>query len=249
MKFAHFIIFVSSIFILSCASQKTERYNSKEYESPESLYIAAIETMNKKEFSKSAELFEDLEKEFPYSEWAVKGQIMHGYIQYLQGNYVGAISSMERFLQFHPLHENSDYAYYLIAMSYYDRINPAGRDQEITIKAMEALEEIIKRFPHSAYAKDAKVKLSLTINHLAASEMHVARFYLNKNNRIAALKRYSNIIENYSKTPYVVEALYRMAEIYYSMGLDEEAQAYAAILGHNFPNDPWYHKIYKILNK
>ncbi|MBN9543155.1 MAG: outer membrane protein assembly factor BamD [Alphaproteobacteria bacterium] len=242
----HYILaIIFSIFLISCQTNKNNQ--DKIYDSAEEVYSLAVKEINSKNFEKATELFEDLEKEFPYSPWSIKGQLMYSYIKYLQQQYPSAILSLEKFLQLYPLHENADYAYYLIAMCYYDQINVAGRDQETTVKAKNALEDIIHRFPDSKYAKDAKAKLDLTEAHLAAHEMQVGRFYLNKNLRIAALNRFNAVVENYSKTSYVAEALYRLTEIYYSMGAVDEAKKYAAILGHNYPNDPWYHKAYSIL--
>lgn len=241
-----YIVFLALFAFTACVKNNLQQ--DKLYNSAEEVYTLAVKEINDKNYSKATELFEDLEKEFPYSPWSIKGQLMYSYIKYSQMQYPSAVLSLEKFIQLYPLHENADYAYYLIGMCYYDQINVSGRDQEMTVKAKNALEDVIAKFPDSAYAKDAKVKLDLTIDHLAAHEMEIGRFYITKNLRLAALTRFNNVFENYSKTVYVAEALYRLTEIYYSMGAIDEAQKYAAILGHNFPNNPWYHKAYGLIN-
>ncbi|MBN8827575.1 MAG: outer membrane protein assembly factor BamD [Sphingobacteriia bacterium] len=239
------ITLITTLLLANCASTKKEV--EKNYESAEALYTEAVVELNKKEIAKASELFEQLEKEFPYSKWAIKGQLMYAYLQYAQNNFAASIASLERFLQLYPLHQNADYAYYLIALNNYDQINNAGRDQQDTYKALNSLEEVINRFPDSPYAKDAKVKLDLVHEHLAAQEMSVGRFYLKKNNIIGALNRFKTVVDRFNKTIHVAEALFRLTEIYYSMGLVNEAQKYASILGYNFPHNPWYHKAYELL--
>ena len=242
-----FISILCAVILSSCATNKLDK--EKEYSNAEQIYTEAVAEINKKNYKEALDLFDRIEREFPYSPWSTKGILMYSYLQYLQSNYAGSIASLERFVQLHPAHENIDYAYYLLALNYYDQINHSSRDQEPTYKALDALEELIAKFPDSAYAKDARVKIDLVYDHLAGQEMEIGRYYLFKNQHLAAINRFNKVVENYSKTIHVYEALYRLVEIYYNLGMIDDAKKYAAILGHNFPNSTWYHRAHKIIAK
>ena len=191
--------------------------------------------------------FDDVERQHPYSVWANKAQIMSAYAHYLSNDYDEAILAAERFIQLHPGSREVPYAYYITALSYYEQISDVGRDQMMTQRALESLDELVRRFPDSKYARDARLKIDLTRDHLAGKEMSVGRFYLGRGQYIAAINRFRSVIEIYQTTSHVPEALHRLTEAYLALGVIDEAQASAAVLGHNFPGSEWYLDSYALL--
>ncbi|NBX03780.1 MAG: outer membrane protein assembly factor BamD [Alphaproteobacteria bacterium] len=185
------------------------------------------------------------ERQRPYSPWAVHAQVMSGYASYRVEDYATAVSTLDRFVKFYPDNESTPYAYYLIALCSYEQISDVGRDQKATEEALAALREVVRRFPDSEYARDAKLKQDLTLDHLAGKEMEVGRYYLRHDDTVAAVNRFRNVVENYQNTSHVPEALHRLVEAYLKLGVQEEATRYASVLGHNFPSSPWYRDSYK----
>ena len=172
---------------------------------------------------------------------------MSAFSYYSNGQYDDAILAVDRFIQLHPGNRDVGYAYYLKALSYYEQITDVGRDQRNTEQALVSLEEVIRRFPNSGYARDAGLKLDLTRDHLAGKEMEVGRYYHERDNYLAAINRYRNVIENYQTTTHVPEALHRLSEAYVAMGIEPEARANAALLGYNFPGSEWYLDSYELV--
>jgi outer membrane protein assembly factor BamD len=172
---------------------------------------------------------------------------MAAYASYKKNKYDEAVSMLERFVRLYPNHESTAYAYYLIALCYYEQISDVGRDQKMTDLAMQSLRDVVRRFPDTDYARDAAIKLDLTLDHLAGKEMQVGRYYLSRDNTLAAINRFRYVVENYQTTSHVPEALHRLVEAYTRLGIREEAQRYAAVLGHNFPSSIWYRDSYKQL--
>jgi outer membrane protein assembly factor BamD len=214
-------------------------------ETPEYLYDDALGLMDKKSYKNAVKAFEEVERQHPDSDWAARAQIMAAYAAYKADDYEQAITIAERFTQLHPGSESAPYAYYLVALSHYEQINDVGRDQKITQQALDALVELMKRFPSSDYARDAKLKLDLVYDHLAGKEMQVGRYYLVRDEYLAAINRFQAVVEQYQTTSHVPEALHRLVEAYLKLGLKDEAQKYAAVLGHNFPGNPWYKDSYR----
>jgi outer membrane protein assembly factor BamD len=173
--------------------------------------------------------------------------VMSAYTYYIQNQYDQAILTARRFVALYPGNEQAPYAYYIIAQSYYEQISDVERDQRNTELAQQALVELIRRYPDSDYARDAVLKLDLTLDHLAGKEMEVGRYYLKSGQYAAAIRRFRNVVENYERTTHVSEALHRLTEIYATLGLLDEAQNAAAILGYNYPNSDWYADSYRIL--
>lgn len=206
----------------------------------EELYNEAIDQVEVEEYTQAAELFLEVERQHPYSIWATKAQLMSAFSYYSDGRYDDAILSVDRFIQLHPGNRDIAYAYYLKGLSYYEQITDVGRDQRITELALQSLDEVVRRFPESRYAKDSRLKLDLTRDHLAGKEMEVGRFYHERENYLAAINRYRNVIENFQTTTHVPEALLRLTEAYAALGIEPEARANAAVLGHNFPGSDWY---------
>ena len=206
----------------------------------EELYNNGVDALTQKRYKAATLMFDMVEQTYPYSSWAVSAQVMQGYTQYLQNNYLEAIATLERFIQLHPTHRDIAYAYYLRALSYYEQIADTQRDQTATERAITALQEVVNRFPDSSYARDARLKVDLGRDHLAGKEMQVGRWYQGQNMHAAAIGRFQRVVDEYQTTNHVPEALHRLTEIYLQLGLREQAKKTAAVLGHNYPGNEWY---------
>ncbi|WP_245216917.1 outer membrane protein assembly factor BamD [Roseomonas nitratireducens] len=216
-------------------------------QSPEALYAAGMQELRQNRYQRAVDLFDSVEREHPYSTWATNAKLMVAYTEYSRNRYTEAIGALDRFIQLHPAHRDIAYAYYLRALSQYEQINDAERDQRQTQIAMEALQDVVNRFPDSAYARDARLKMDLARDHLAGREMHVGRWYQRQGLRQAAIGRFRRVVEEYQTTNHVPEALHRLTEIYISLGLTEEARRTASVLGHNYPGSTWYQDSYALL--
>ncbi len=214
------------------------------------LYDVAMNELADGNWTDGAAAFDEVERQHPYSVWATKAQIMAAYAHYQANAYDEARLAAQRFIELHPGHRDVAYAYYLIGLSYYEQISDVGRDQKMTEDALRWLEDVVRRFPGTAYARDAKLKIDLARDHLAGKEMEVGRFYLQRGQYIAAINRFRRVIENeeFQTTTHVPEALHRLAEAYLSLGVVEEAQTAAAVLGYNFPGSEWYRDSYALLS-
>lgn len=210
----------------------------------EALYNHGIDALNARRFSTADDQFTAVEQNYPFSSWAVNAQLMSGYSLYLQNKYTAAIGTLDRFIQLHPAHRDIAYAYYLRALSYYEQIADIERDQKGTEQAMNALREVVNRFPDTAYAQDAKLKIDLCFDHLAGKEMEIGRFYQKQHLYEAAIGRFQRVVDDFQTTNHVPEALARLTEIYLALGLKEEARKTAAVLGYNYPGSEWYDATY-----
>ncbi len=215
--------------------------------SPEALYAAGIEALQGRRFPQAVELFETLEREHPYSTWATNAKIMAAYGEYMRNRYTEAIGTLDRFIQLHPAHRDIAYAYYLRSLAYYEQIADSQRDQRGTELAMQALQDVANRFPNTAYARDARLKMDLARDHLAGREMNIGRFYQRQGLYGAAIGRFRRVVEDYQTTNHVPEALHRLTELYLALGLRDEAARTASVLGHNFPGNAWYQDSYAML--
>ena len=200
-------------------------------------------------FKAAAPKFEEVERQHPYSIWAIKAQLMGAYSYYAEDKYEEALDILVKFLQLYPNHSSAPYAFYLKGLCYYERISKIYRDQKMTEYAREAFQELVMRFPLTAYAKDAKIKLNLINNHLAGKEMEIGRFYLKHKKYVAAMIHFKKVVKEYETTHHIEEALYRLTETYYSFGIYQEAKRYAAILRYNYPQSIWYKRSYAFLSK
>jgi outer membrane protein assembly factor BamD len=216
-------------------------------QSPEGLYAAGVEALQARRFPQAVDLFDQVERDHPYSTWATNAKIMAAYGEYQRNRYTEAIGALDRFIQLHPAHRDIAYAYYLRALCYYEQITDAQRDQRTTEQAMAALQDVVNRFPDTAYARDARLKIDLGRDHLAGKEMNIGRFYQRQRLYGAAIGRFRRVVEDFQTTNHVPEALHRLTEIYLALGLPEEAKATASVLGHNFPGSPWYQDSYALL--
>jgi outer membrane protein assembly factor BamD len=195
----------------------------------------------------AAKKFTGLGEKFPDSDWARKGLLMTTYAQYQGGDYDSAESSAERYVKLYPKSQEAAYALYLEASSYYRQIPDISRDQERAAKALFAFQQVIKDYPKSEYVEDSKYKIQVTMDQLAGKEMSIGRFYLNRRNYTAAINRFRNVLTAYQTTRHSEEALYRLVESYLGLGITDEAQTAAAVLGHNFPDGQWYKDAYNLL--
>jgi len=228
-------------------STSRARPNATVDRTPEGLYAAGVEALQQRRYPQAVDLFDQLERDHPYSTWATNAKIMAAYGDYQRNRYVEAIAALDRFIQLHPAHRDIAYAYYLRALSFYEQINDAQRDQRATETAMAALQDVANRFPDTAYARDARLKIDLGRDHLAGREMVIGRFYQRQRLLNAAIGRFRRVIEDYQTTNHVPEALHRLTEIYLSLGLTDEARRTASVLGHNFPGNEWYQDSYALL--
>jgi outer membrane protein assembly factor BamD len=212
--------------------------------SVESLYNNGVDALNARRFSSADDQFSAVEQNYPYSSWAVNAQLMSGYSQYLQNKYTDAIGTLDRFIQLHPAHRDVAYAYYLRALCYYEQIADIQRDQKGTEQAMNALREVVNRFPDTSYARDAKLKIDLCFDHLAGKEMEIGRFYQKQHLYEAAIGRFQRVVDDFQTTNHVPEALARLTETYLALGLKDQARKTAAVLGYNYPGSEWYDASY-----
>lgn len=213
----------------------------------ETLYTAAKDRLDRGDTKVAAALFDEVERQHPYSPWARRAQLMSSFSYYVAKDYTKSIQAAQRFLSIHPGNRDAPYAYYLIGLCYYEQISDVSRDQKVTKQALEAMTEVTRRYPNTRYATDARLKLDLLNDHLAGKEMDIGRFYERSGRWLAAQLRFRNVIEKYQTTSHTPEALYRMVETNLSLGIPEEAQKYAAVLGRNYPGSDWYQKAYSLM--
>ena len=195
----------------------------------------------------AARTFSEVERLYPYSQWAKRALIMSAFSYYEATDFVEARSAAERFISFYPADPDAAYAQYLIAQSWYDQINDVGRDQGNTLEALQALRVLIERYPNSEYTREAELQFDLALDHLAGKEIEVGRYYLKRGQYIAAIGRFKAVVDEYQTTSHTPEALHRLVESYLALGLDDEAIKSASVLGHNFPGSDWYADSYRLL--
>jgi len=241
------LLLVLTLGLAACSSDAPVIPSDPNEASVEELYDRAVATLQAGEYQTAAALFDDVERLYPYSVWAPRAQLMAAYAAYLDNDYNGAINTLDRFIQLHPGSEDAAYAHYLKALCYYEQISDVRRDQEMTREARSALDEVIRRYPNSRYARDAALKRDLAVDHLAGQEMTIGRYYQKRGDYLAAINRYRSVITKYQTTTHVPEALHRLVECYLALGVTGEAQATAAVLGYNYPGSQWYTDSYYIL--
>lgn len=232
--------------LAACGSSDDDNRNY--VEAPvEDLYNDALNNLSAGEYQPAAKGFEEVERQHPYSVWATKAQLMAAFSYYQANKYDDALVALDRFIQLHPGNRDIAYAFYLKALCYYEQISDVARDQRTTELALAALRDVTQRFPDSRYARDAALKIDLANDHLAGKEMEIGRYYQNQRQYVAAINRYRNVIERYQTTSQVPEALHRLTESYLALGVRDEAQMAAAVLGHNYPGSDWYAESYYLL--
>ncbi|SOH94015.1 outer membrane protein assembly factor BamD [Monaibacterium marinum] len=239
--------FLVTATLSSCGMFSSEEVTPIESRSAQEIFDMAQADLNRGAERDAARTFSEVERLYPYSQWAKRALIMSAFAYYEATDFVEARSAAERFISFYPADPDAAYAQYLIAQSWYDQINDIGRDQGNTIEAMQALRVLIERYPGSDYAREAELQFDLALDHLAGKEMEVGRYYLKRGQFIAAIARFKAVVDEYQTTSHTPEALHRIVESYLSLGLEDEALKSAAVLGHNFPGSEWYEDSYALL--
>ena len=248
-----FIFLFALIFLITACSKKIENESLIKEKSLELQVLEAYqegkESLEKGDVLFAAKKFNEAEILFPQSIWAPKSALMAAYSYYIQDYYGDAIAELERFIRVYPNHENLDYVYYLLAISYYEQIVDEKKDLQSIINAKKTFTIVTDKFPNTEYALDAEFKIDLINDILAAKEMYVGRYYVDKKKWIPAINRFREVVDKYETTIYVEEALYRLVEVHYILGLKNEAEKYAKLLGYNYQSSKWYEKSYVIFNK
>jgi outer membrane protein assembly factor BamD len=213
------------------------------------LYITAKDRLDRGQYTLAAGLFDEVERQHPYSLWARRAQLMGAFSYYLAKEHTKSIDSARRFLAIHPGNKDAPYALYLIALNYYEQIEDVNRDQSTTQQALDALGELIRRYPDTRFAADARLKVDLVRDHLAGKEMEIGRFYQRRKEWLASIIRFRTVIDEYQTTTHTPEALMRLTESYLALGVPEEARKAAAVLGANYPGSKWYARAYELVQK
>ena len=250
--FKNLLVLLLSIFLLfSCAKKRNEKVVSEitDKEKAISIYIEAVEALKEGDAFYAGKKFKEVESLVPQGEWATKASLMASYADYNRSAYSNAVFNLERHINNYPADKNIPYAHYLIAMCYYEQILDEKKDLKPLLIAKKKFEFIIQTYPDTDYAIDGRYKIDLIIDQLAAKEMSIARFYMKTEKWIPALNRLKVIVEKYDETIFIEEALHRLVEVYYKLGLIEESKQAAAILGYNYKSGEWYSRSYKIFNK
>jgi len=229
-------------------SSEGDDADTKYVERPvELIYAEAWKHIRERNWTAAAKQFDEVERQHPYSIWARRAMLMSAFSYYQANKYQDAINTADQYIQLHPGSQEVAYAFYLKAMSLYEQITDVGRDQTNTEQALTALEDVVQRFPNTEYARDALLKIDLTQDHLAGKEMEVGRYYLRRGDYIGAINRFRVVVERYQRTPQIAEALERLTEAYYALGVYDEAKTAAAVLGANYPGSRWYQDSYDLL--
>ncbi|MFM9852422.1 MAG: outer membrane protein assembly factor BamD [Sphingomonadaceae bacterium] len=235
--------------LAGCARTKTKADTSYIARDVNTLYSAAKDRLDHKQYKLAAALFDEVERQHPYSAWARRAQLMSAFSYYLAADHTESTNSAQRFLSIHPGNRDAPYAYYLVALNYYEQITDVTRDQKITQQALDTMGELMRRYPSSPYAADARLKVDLIRDHLAGKEMEIGRFYQRRGQWLAASVRFRSVVDKYDTTTHAPEALLRLTESYLALGIHEEAEKAAAVLGANYPGSKWYERAYALMQK
>jgi outer membrane protein assembly factor BamD len=242
-------VLLLSFAITGCAGKERVERGTLNYENytAKQIFERAEYDLAQKKPKLAAQSFAEVERLYPYSKLAKRAVIMQAYAHHLDKKYEESRAAAQRYIDFYPTDEDAAYAQYLLALSYYDQIDEVGRDQELTLNALQALRQVIEVYPDSQYASSARLKFDLAFDHLASKEMEVGRYYLRRDQYAAAINRFRVVVEDFQTTTHTAEALHRLVEAYLSLGLTDEAQTAGAILGYNFRSTDWYQNSYKLL--
>ncbi|GAB5458709.1 MAG: outer membrane protein assembly factor BamD [Henriciella sp.] len=244
------LLILTPLFALAItACQNSRRAEELAYvERPvEQLYQRATEELDDRDYQNAIVLFNEVERQHPYSEWARRSTLMSAFASHEMRRYDDAISTAQRYLSLNPAGQGAPYAYYLISISYFDQIMDVGRDQKTTELAKAALTDVVRRYPETDYARDAEIKLDMVQDQLAGKEMEIGRWYLRRNQHLSAVNRFKTVVTDYETTSHTPEALHRLVETYLSLGLKQEALAAGAVLGYNYSESVWYRDSYRLL--
>ncbi len=240
-------IMALSLLLSGCGLFRAEPEVTFESQTPEQIYSQGEYELENGKADDAAEIFSEVERLYPYSVWAKRALIMQAFAYHRARDYENSRATAQRYIDFYPAEEDAAYAQYLLALSYYDQIDEVGRDQGLTFQALQALREVIEKYPDSEYAGSAILKFDLAFDHLAAKEMEIGRYYLRRGHFVAAINRFRVVVEEFQTTTQTPEALHRLVEAYLSLGLYAEAQTAGAILAHNYRSSQWYDDTYTLL--
>jgi outer membrane protein assembly factor BamD len=244
------IMVVLATAITACAGGRDRREQLAYIERPaETIYSEAVNKLETRRMTEAIQLFDEVERQHPYSDWARRAMLMAAYASYEAGDHDTSIATLQRYIALHPGGASTPYAYYLVALNHYERILDVGRDQLTTRNALDALRQVERRYPDTDYARDARLKIEMTLDHLAGKEMDVGRYYLRAGHELAAINRFRTVLSEYDKTSHVPEALHRLVEAYTTLGVMDEAVKAGAVLGYNYPGSDWYQDSYAILSR
>lgn len=248
---AAFLVLLALMTPLAGCATGSKKKNDTKYIARDvsSLYNAAKTLLDRRQYKTAGALFDEVERQHPYSVWARRAQLMSAFSYYLARDYTSSISSAQRFLSIHPGNRDAPYAMYLVAVDYYEQIQDVTRDQKITQQALDALGELIRRYPDSTYAADARLKVDLVRDHLAGKEMEIGRFYQRRRDWLASVIRFRKVVDQYQTSSHTPEALERLTESYLALGVPAEAKKAAAVLGANYPGSKYYERAYQLLRK
>jgi outer membrane protein assembly factor BamD len=237
--------------LAACASGGNKTRADTQYVARDvnTLYSLAKRRLDQGRYTEAALLFDEVERQHPYSVWARRAQLMSAFSYYAAKDYTKSTESARRFLAIHPGNRDAPYAHYLVALNYYEQIEDVTRDQSITRQALDSLNELVRRYPNTRYAADARLKVDLVRDHLAGKEMEVGRFYQRRGQWLAAVQRFRSVIDEYQTTSHTAEALMRLTESYLALGIPEQARQSAAVLGANYPNTKWYERAYNLVQR
>jgi outer membrane protein assembly factor BamD len=241
------ILVLTTVAFTAACNGGNKKVPIESYSAEELFKRAEVELETARKAKEAARLFGEVERLYPYSEYARRALIMQAFSFHKDRKYEDSRAAAQRFIDFYPADEDAAYAQYLLALSYYDQIDDVGRDQGLTFQALQALRTVIERYPDSEYARSSILKFDLAFDHLAAKEMEIGRYYLKKKHFSSAISRFRVVVEQFQTTSHTAEALHRLVEAYLSLGLDDEAQTAGAILGHNFKSSVWYEDSYSLL--
>jgi len=233
--------------LAGCAGKKEKPRLAYEERPVELLYTTGADRLDRGLWNQAVQYFEEVERQHPYSEWSRRAILMTAYAHYQGNDYAEAIGDAERFISLYPGNPAAGYAHYLKAICYFEQIVDVGRDQAATQQALAALRDVVQRYPNTEYAADARLKIDMVNDQLAGKEMTIGRWYLRNGDTLAAVGRFKTVIDRYQTTTHTPEALYRLVEAYLTLGVAEEAKRNGAVLGHNYPGDPWYRDAYALL--
>ena len=238
----------TAVVLTACAGDRARQPRLQYQERPvEVLYSTGLQRLDERRYQEAIQFFQEVERQHPYSPWSRRAILMQVYGYYERQAYEDAIAAADRYIELYPGSPQAPYAYYMKAICYFEQIVDVGRDQAATGQALNALTDVMRRFPTSQYASDARVKIDMVNDQLAGKEMEIGRWYLNRDQPLAAVGRFRTVISQYQTTSHTPEALYRLVEAYLTLGLTEEAERNAAVLGHNFPGSRWYSDAYRLV--
>lgn len=238
---------MAALALAGCGGKDKKPQLAYEERPVELLYATGADRLDRGQWSQAVSYFEEVERQHPYSEWSRRAILMTAYAHYQGNDYAEAIGDADRFISLYPGNPAAPYAHYLKAICYFEQIVDVGRDQAATGQALSALNEVVQRYPNTEYAQDARLKIDMVNDQLAGKEMTIGRWYLRQGDTLAAIGRFKTVVDRYQTTSHTPEALYRLVEANLTLGLGEEARRNGAVLGFNYPGDPWYSDAYKLL--